>query len=271
MATPSAWQEPRTEFVVKGNRRLTLTMVGHPFPIGTTVTGLSGRFDILWQFPTPLPERPAKMFGTLIAAGPTRDEATPIRFRVDGLPVGLTFTLAPTDDRDGFGIGEVVVTAPPGQRLEQDHIDRIPIATLIKQAMTTAGVLGTYFPAGYDGPYVDMWNNITADEMRTTVGTDETRTVHINGNRPLTEGEVIRLDLEGLSKRRRINELTPDQFEAIADVWRSAKEMGVSTEQAVVDTFGPMSVRTARRWIGQVRDAGLIPPLDDSDKRRRQT
>lgn len=263
MELPGVFDRPTTEFDVKGGRRLRLTMIEPDLQPNGVKRGLPiMRPGVLWQLPAPLPTKPTRVFGVYV-----EPDGVPARFRVEGLAVGVEFTITPTPDRDGVGIGSITVTSPPNERLTQDHVNRIPVATLTKQAMATAGVLGTYFPAGYDGPYVDEWNELVLSSMRIT--TDDGM-IHENGTRPLTEGEVIRLDLEGLTKRRRTNELQGDDLQAVADTWHEAIAAGVSTEQAIADRF-VVSIRTARRYVDRVRAAGLIPPLDDNDKRRRQT
>lgn len=263
MELPGVFDQPTTEFDVKGGRHLRLTMIEPELRPNSVKRGVPiMRPGVLWQLPTPLPTKPTRVFGVYI-----EPDGVPARFRVEGLPVGVEFTVTPTPDGDGVGIGAMTVTPPPNERLTQDHIDRIPVATLAKQAMTTAGVLGTYFPAGYDGPYVDEWNGLVLSAMRIT--TDDGM-IHENGTRPLTEGEVIRLDLEGLTKRRRTNELQGDDLQAVADTWHDAIAAGSSTEQAIAERF-VVGIRTARRWVNKVRAAGLIPPLDDNDKRRRAT
>lgn len=283
MELPGVFDQPTTEFDVKGGRHLRLTMIEPELRPNGVKQGIPMmRSGVLWQLPTPLPTKPTRVFGVYV-----EPDGVPARFRVEGLPVGVEFTITPVPDGDGVGIGAMTVTPPPNERLTQDHIDRIPVATLTKQAMTTAGVLGTYFPAGYDGPYVDEWNGLVLSSMWiTTSGAIKedsnipaTATfriathgpaIHENGTRPLTEGEVIRLDLEGLTKRRRTNELQGDDLQAVADLWHDAIAAGTSTEQAIADRF-VVSTRTARRWVNRVRAAGLIPPLDDDDKRRRAT
>lgn len=263
MELPGVFDQPTTEFDVKGGRRLRLTMIEPELRPNGVKRGIPiMRPGVLWQLPTPLPTKPTRVFGVYV-----QPDGVPARFQVEGLPVGVEFTITPTPDGEGVGIGAMTVTPPPNERLTQDHIDRIPVTTLTKQAMATAGVLGTYFPAGYDGPYVDKWNDLVLSSMRITI---DDGMIHENGTRPLTEGEVIRLELEGLSKRRRTNELQGDDLQAVADTWHDALAAGVSTEQAIAERFH-VSTRTARRYVDRVRAAGLIPPLDDNDKRRRVT
>lgn len=269
MTTPAAWDAPTVEFGTKDGRQLRITRTTPTITGSRVIHDLAGDTGLVvghpgtgWYIPSPTPTKPTKVTGVVWSWN-----GEPARFEVDGLAVAVTFTLAPTDDGT-FTITELVVKPRDGGRLVQQDVDRIPVASLVKHGLTAAGVLGTYFPAGYDGPYVDMWNGLTITTMRITT---DSGAVHENGSRRLTDNEVIRLDVEGMTKARRRNAMTRDELQRVADVWHDAKQRGTSTEQAVVELGWTRDLRTARRWITKAREAGLIPPIPDSDKRKART
>jgi transposase-like protein len=66
-----------------------------------------------------------------------------------------------------------------------------------------------------------------------------------------------------VGKRRRVNTLTPDDLQRVANAYTTGGK-GMRTEN-VIRECGPMSTRTARRWIQQARDAGYLPPKLDAD------
>jgi hypothetical protein len=86
----------------------------------------------------------------------------------------------------------------------------------------------------------------------------------VTGRGTLTEGEWVRLDGDTMvGKRRRVNTLTPDDLQRVADAYLNSAR-GLTTEN-VIREMGQMSERTARRWIKKARDAGYLPPKLDTD------
>ena len=63
-----------------------------------------------------------------------------------------------------------------------------------------------------------------------------------------------------------MNAISDDELRRVADAYLDA-HAGDRVE-SVVRLCGPMSTRTARRWIDKARKAGYLPPIPDTDKRK---
>jgi hypothetical protein len=245
--------QPFVEFGVRG-RSLTVTMTSPRVDDQRPTPGVPmNRPGILWRVGKPAPSKPTRVVGCYV-----EPDGAPATFSVGGLSVDVTFTLTQTDD--GFGIGQLVMVGHDGQQLEQDDVDRLPLASLAKWALRAAGVHGTYFPGGYDGAYVDTVNNVTIDSMRVVVPINEWA-IHENLVRPLDDDEVVRLDVQGMTSKRRVNAPTDDELRQVVETWQADGERGVA------DRFH-VSIRTARRWVNRARSMGFLEQLPDTDKRK---
>lgn len=245
--------QPFVEFGIRG-RSLTVTMTSPQISDKRPARGMpSNRPGILWWVGSPAPSKPTRVVGAYV-----EPDGSPATFSVGGLTVDVTFTLTQTDD--GFGIGKLEVVAQDGHQVEQDDVDRLPLASLVKWALRAAGVHGTYFPGGYDGAYVDAVNKVTIDSVRLVVPADEW-VIHENQVRPLDDNEAVLLDVQGMTSKRRANAPTDDELRQVVATWLTDGERGVT------DRFH-VHVRTARRWVARARSRGLLEQLPDTDKRK---
>ena len=181
----------------------------------------------------------------------------PSDYVVTGLDVDLSFKLVRDETNQRYGITNIVVSGREGETVTSKQLDVIPVELLTRAAIRAGGVIGIYRPLNDDEIYDD------GDMDRF----DQMLSLTLVGRGTLTEGEWIRIDGDTMvGKRRRVNAISDDELRRVADAYLDA-HAGDRVE-SVVRLCGPMSTRTARRWIDKARKAGYLPPIPDTDKRK---
>ena len=249
-------KESSSSFDVKG-RRITVSLVitddvvAWRFPMvnkkgnPTEWTGM-GNFGAHWNHVGPVIE-PTRVVGVIC----------PSEYIVTGLDVDLSFKLVRDETNQRYGITNIVVSGREGETVTSKQLDVIPVELLTRAAIRAGGVIGIYRPLNDDEIYDD------GDMDRF----DQMLSLTLVGRGTLTEGEWIRIDGDTMvGKRRRVNAISDDELRRVADAYLDA-HAGDRVE-SVVRLCGPMSTRTARRWIDKARKAGYLPPIPDTDKRK---
>ena len=200
------------------------------------LTGM-GNFGAHWNHVGPVIE-PTKVVGVIC----------PSEYVVTGLDVDLRFKLVRDEVNQRYGITELHVSGRDGVSVTSSQLDTIPVGLLTRAAIKAGGVTGIMTLLPHDG---------TTDHAQQL-------SLTVTGRGTLTEGEWVRLDGDTMvGKRRRVNTLTPDDLQRVADAYLNSAR-GLTTEN-VIREMGQMSERTARRWIKKARDAGYLPPKLDAD------
>ena len=200
------------------------------------LTGM-GNFGAHWNHVGPVVE-PTKVVGVIC----------PSEYVVTGLEVDLRFKLVRDEVNQRYGITELHVSGRDGVSVTSNQLDTIPVGLLTRAAIKAGGVTGIMTLLPHDG----------------TTEHDQQLSLTVTGRGTLTEGEWVRLDGDTMvGKRRRVNTLTPEVLQSVANAYLNSPR-GLRTDN-VIRECGPMSKRTARRWIQQARDAGYLPPKLDAD------
>ena len=202
----------------------------------TVLTGM-GNFGAHWNHVGPVVE-PTKVVGVIC----------PSEYVVTGLDVDLRFKLVRDDVNQRYGITELHVSGRDGVSVTSNQLDVIPVELLTRAAIKAGGVTGV----------------LTALPDTPDMECDQNQSLTLTGRGTLSDGEWIRLDGDTMvGKRRRVNTLTPDDLQRVANAYQNSSR-GLRTEN-VIRECGPMSTRTARRWIQQARDAGYLPTKLDAN------
>ena len=202
----------------------------------TLLTGM-GNFGAHWNYVGPVIE-PTKVVGVIC----------PSEYDVTGLDVDLRFKLVRDNVNQRYGITELHVSGRDGVSVTSNQLDVIPVELLTRAAIKAGGVTGI----------------LTALPDTPNMECDQNQSLTLTGRGTLTDGEWIRLDGDTMvGKRRRVNALTPDDLQRVANAYTTGGK-GMRTEN-VIRECGPMSTRTARRWIQQARDAGYLPTKLDAN------
>ena len=251
-------KESSSSFDVKG-RQITVSLVitddviAWRFPMTNkagrpnVLTGM-GNFGAHWNHVGPVLE-PTRVVGVIC----------PSEYVVTGLDVDLSFKLVRDETNQRYGITNIVVSGRDGETVTSKQLDVIPVELLTRAAIRAGGVIGIYQP-------LSEWSD-------TAMFDDDGKEFHqqcaltLTRRGTLTEGEWIHLDGDTMvGKRRRVNAISDDELRRVADAYLDA-HAGDRVE-SVVRLCGPMSTRTARRWIDKARKAGYLPPIPDTDKRK---
>lgn len=72
------------------------------------------------------------------------------------------------------------------------------------------------------------------------------------------EGNSALPSLNEIPRFRQRRILDDEFMENVAEVYRNAVSMGISTQQEIQRVFGPISDASARRWVMQARKAGFL-------------
>jgi hypothetical protein len=237
-------KESSSSFDIK-DRRITVSLVTEgvliwQYPVGPDgrlfATG-RGNFGAHWNHVGPVVE-PTKVVGVIC----------PSEYVVTGLDVDLRFKLVRDDMNQRYGITELHVSGRDGVSVTSSQLDTIPVGLLTRAAIKAGGVTG-------------IMTLLPHDE---TTEHDQQLSLTVTGRGTLTDGEWVRLDGDTMvGKRRRINTLTPEVLQRVANAYLNSSR-GLRTDN-VIRECGPMSTRTARRWIQQARDAGYLPTKLDAD------
>jgi hypothetical protein len=196
-----------------------------------------GNFGAHWNHVGPVVE-PTKVVGVIC----------PSEYVVTGLDVDLRFKLVRDEVNQRYGITELHVSGRDGVSVTSSQLDTIPVGLLTRAAIKAGGVTGIMTLLPHDG----------------TTEHDQQLSLTVTGRGTLTEGEWVRLDGDTMvGKRRRVNTLTPDDLQRVADAYLNSPR-GLRTDN-VIREMGQMSERNARRWIKKARDAGYLPPKLDTD------
>ena len=237
-------KESKSSFDIK-DRHITVSLVTEgvliwQYPVGPDgrlfATG-GGNFGAHWNHVGPVVE-PTKVVGVIC----------PSEYVVTGLDVDLRFKLVRDLKNQRYGISDIHVSGRDGVLVTSNQLDAIPVELLTRAAVKAGGVTGilTALPNTPDMEY------------------DQNLSLTVTGRGTLTDGDWIRLDGDTMvGKRRRVNTLTPEVLQRVADAYLNSSR-GLRTEN-VIRQCGPMSTRTARRWIQQARDAGYLPTKLDAD------
>ena len=237
-------KESTSSFDIK-DRHITVSLVTEgvliwQYPVGPDgrlfATG-RGHFGAHWNHVGPVVE-PTKVVGVIC----------PSDYVVTGLDVDLRFKLVRDEVNQRYGISDIHVSGRDGESLTSNQLDTIPIGLLTRAAIKAGGVIGI----------------LTALPDTPDMEHDQQLSLTVTGRGTLTDGEWIRLDGDTMvGKRRRINTLSPDDLQRVANAYLNSSR-GLRTDN-VIRECGPMSTRTARRWIQQARDAGYLPTKLDAD------
>jgi len=241
-------KESSSSFDVKG-RQITVSLVitddvkAWSLPLGIEGVGNIGAH---WNHVGPVIE-PTRVVGVIC----------PSEYVVTGLDVDLSFRLVRDETNQRYGITNIVVCGRDGETVTSKQLDVIPVELLTRAAIRAGGVTGIYRQLNdneiYDNGDMDRFNQVLSLTL-TRRGT-------------LTEGEWIHIDGDTMvGKRRRVNALSDDELRRVADAYLDA--YAGDRVESVVRLCGPMSTRTARRWIVKARNAGYLPPVPDTDKRK---
>ena len=171
----------------------------------------------------------------------------------------MSFKLVRDETNQRYGITNIVVSGRDGETVTSKQLDVIPVELLTRAAIRAGGVIGIYQP-------LNEWSD-------TAMFDDDGKEFHqqcaltLTRRGTLTEGEWIHIDGDTMvGKRRRVNAISDDELRRVADAYLDA-HAGDRVE-SVVRLCGPMSTRTARRWIDKARKAGYLPPIPNTDKRK---
>ena len=237
-------KESKSSFDIK-DRHITVSLVTEgvliwQYPVGPDgrlfATG-GGNFGAHWNHVGPVVE-PTKVVGVIC----------PSEYVVTGLDVDLRFKLVRDLKNQRYGITELHVSGRDGVSVTSNQLDAIPVELLTRAAVKAGGVTGI-LAALPDTPDMEYDQNLS---------------LTVTGRGTLSDGDWIRLDGDTMvGKRRRVNTLTPEVLQRVADAYLNSSR-GLRTEN-VIRQCGPMSTRTARRWIQQARDAGYLPTKLDAD------
>jgi len=287
-------KESSSSFDVKG-RRITVSLVitddvkAWSLPLGIEGVGNIGAH---WNHVGPVIE-PTRVTGVIC----------PSEYVVTGLDVDLSFRLVRDETNQRYGITNIVVCGRDGETVTSKQLDVIPVELLTRAAIRAGGVTGIIqplsqaelirlpggnpaqapqiklltkfvWPPGMDaieGKGAGQFRHVGREKAH-PLGIDNGRfnqvlSLTLTGRGTLTEGEWIHIDGDTMvGKRRRVNALSDDELRRVADAYLDA-HAGDRVE-SVVRLCGPMSTRTARRWIVKARNAGYLPPVPDTDKRK---
>lgn len=254
-------KESSSSFDVKG-RQITASLVitddviAWRFPMvnkkgnATEWSGM-GSFGAHWNHVGPVIE-PTRVTGVIC----------PSEYVVTGLDVDLSFKLVRDETNQRYGITNIVVSGRNGETVTSKQLDVIPVELLTRAAIRAGGVTGILRPLN-DNEILSL--DILSPGVRD--GFDQMLSLTLTGRGTLTEGEWIHIDGDTMvGKRRRVNAISDDELRRVADAYLDA-HAGDRVE-SVVRLCGPMSTRTARRWIDKARKAGYLPPIPDTDKRK---
>jgi hypothetical protein len=188
----------------------------------------------------------------------------PVQVRVEGLENVLVLSVDRvkiSDTLSRFSCTRVEIL-PPREGGEIVSVDRLPLDSLVRDAVELATLECIAYPAGYEGKvFTSSELRATFDGMSVKVGSDENYVVAVGWYKAVPS-RILREVTAHTAKPRR-NAHTEKRDAVVARAWLKAARSGAPVEAAVLEALNAAgeitSIHNARQLIKRVKNLGLIP------------